>query len=51
MGDLGHGEVGFRKQVFALLDPSGDQVIDGGNAVFLFEGMGQIVFVHVSLFR
>ena len=50
LGNLGHGQVGFGKQVFAFLQPAGDHVIDRGDAIFPLEGMGEIVFVHVCFF-
>ena len=50
LGDLGHGEVGFCQKVFAFIDPPGDQIIDGGHAVFPFKGVGEIVLIDVCLF-
>lgn len=50
LGNLGHGKVGFGQQVLALLDSSGDHVVDGGNAVLPFKCMGKIILVHVGIF-
>ena len=50
LGDLGHGQIGFSQQVFALFQTSRDHVIDGGDSVFPLEGMGKVEFVHVCLF-
>ena len=47
---MGQGEICFRQKVFAFVDAPGDHIIDGGNAVLLFESVGEVEFVHVSLF-
>lgn len=51
LGDLGHGKIRFCKEVFAFLNPLGDHIVDGGGAVLSFEGMGQIILVHMGIFR
>ena len=50
LSNLGHGKIRFGQQVLAFVDASGDHIVDGGEAVFLFEGMGEIEFIHVSFF-
>ena len=48
--DLGHGQVSFCQQVFAFLQAPGDHIVDRGDAILPFEGMGEVEFVHVRLF-
>ena len=51
LGDLGQGQIRFCQQIFALLDPPGDHIIDGGYPVLPLEGVGEVVFVHVGFLR
>ena len=48
--DLGHGKIGLGQQVLAFFQAAEDQVIDGGDAVFPLEGVGEIVLVHMGFF-
>ena len=50
MGNLGHGEVGFGKQIFAFLQTSGNHIVNRGYTILLLEGVGEVKFVHVCLF-
>ena len=50
-GDLGQAQVCLRQEPLALLDPAGDQIIDGGDAVFPLEGVGHVIFVDAGLLR
>ena len=50
-GDLGQGMIRLRQEPFALPDPAGDQVIDGGDPIFPLEGMGHVIFIDAVLFR
>ena len=40
--------VRFPEEEAALLNPAGDQVVDGGDAELPAEGVGQIVLVQVG---
>ena len=46
-GDLGQGVVGGTQQLLALPDAQLLDIVEGGQAKFLAEGMGQVEFVHV----
>lgn len=51
LGNLGQRQVCFCQKVFAFLNAAVIHVVDGGDAVFPLEGMGQVIFVDVSLLR
>ena len=48
LSNLGHGKIRFSQQVLAFVDASCDHIVDRREAVFLFEGMGEIEFIHMS---
>lgn len=50
MSNLREIVVGVLQQIFAFPDPPLNQIVDGGDAVLLLEGMGQIILVHVVRF-
>ena len=49
--DLDLREVCLCQEPFALPDAAGDQIVDRGDAVFPFEGVGHIAFVDAGHFR
>ena len=51
LGHLRQGQVRLSQQIFAFFNPLGDHVIDGGDTIFPFEGMGKVEFVHMCFFR
>ena len=48
VGNLGDGAAGGFQQGFGLLDSFLEEIIDGRQSCVLCEGVGQIVFVHMS---
>ncbi len=48
VGNLRQGGAGLGQQVQAFPDAAGEQVIDGGRAVFPAEGVGQVIFADMG---
>lgn len=48
MGNLAQGVVRIAEKLLAFGNSPGNQVVDGGDAVFLGEGVDQIIFVDVG---